>query len=146
MSIFLPQVTIQHDFQTVIAEVQEGIIPEEPFWVSCYKAEHDSVHGKVHVQRIEGSRIDVIPDPSGVEFRREEHVRTTFEKRLSCVLMSVGSTEHVLCGLSQTLYPFNEIAGTTTNCWRREQIGELIVSGCFTIPFIRHVATSNNCI
>jgi hypothetical protein len=74
MSITLPQVTIQHDFQTVIAEVQEGIIPEEPFWISCYKHEHESVHGKVKVQRAGRGRVDLFSE-GDVVFQRGEHVR-----------------------------------------------------------------------
>jgi proteasomal ATPase-associated factor 1 len=76
MSIILPQVTIQHDFQTVIAEVKEAIIPEEPFWVSCYKQDHQSVHGKVKVQRQSDGHVDLIPD--GIEFQRGDHVRVFF--------------------------------------------------------------------
>jgi proteasomal ATPase-associated factor 1 len=74
MSILLPQVTIQHDFQTVIAEVQEAVIPEEPFWISCYKQDHQSVHSKVRVQRRNDGRVDLIPD-RGIEFQKGEHVR-----------------------------------------------------------------------
>ena len=73
MSIILPQVTIQHDFQTVIAEVQEAVIPEEPFWISCYKHDHQSVHAKVNVRRGNDGRVDLIPD--GIEFQKGDHVR-----------------------------------------------------------------------
>ena len=74
MSIALPQVTIQHDFQTVIAEVQEGIIAEEPFWISCYKQENVSMHGKVKVQKAENGHVDLVSE-QGMEFKKGEHVR-----------------------------------------------------------------------
>lgn len=75
MSIILPQITIQHDFQTVIAEVQEAVIPEEPFWISCYKHDQQSVHGKVTVRRRNDGLVDLIPD--GIEFHKGDHVRLT---------------------------------------------------------------------
>ncbi|KAF8512950.1 WD40-repeat-containing domain protein [Hysterangium stoloniferum] len=70
MTIVLPQITVQHDFQTVISEVQEGIISEESFWVSCYKQENSSVHGRVNVCRAPGQ---VQLTPEAVEFERSPH-------------------------------------------------------------------------
>lgn len=46
----LPVVTIQPSFTEVIKEVQDGIIPSENFWVSCYKNLETSLHGKVKVE------------------------------------------------------------------------------------------------
>jgi len=57
----------------VIAEVQEAVIPEEPFWISCYKHEHESVHGKVKVQSSGRGQADLSPE-DGVDFQRGEHV------------------------------------------------------------------------
>jgi proteasomal ATPase-associated factor 1 len=70
MTIILPQIAIQHDFQTVIAEVKEGIIPQESFWVSCYK--ESSVHGRVNVRRALGE-VQLIPE--AIEFEKSPHVR-----------------------------------------------------------------------
>ncbi|KAH8110137.1 WD40 repeat-like protein [Phellopilus nigrolimitatus] len=47
--IILPIVSIQHDFQTVISDVYDGVVPEEDIWLSCYKTDEPSVHGKVRV-------------------------------------------------------------------------------------------------
>lgn len=44
--ILLPIVTVQHDFQSVITDVKEGTVPSEAFWISCYKLNETSVHGK----------------------------------------------------------------------------------------------------
>ena len=76
MSIALPQVTIQHDFQTVIAEVQEGTIPEALFWISCYKQENISVHGKVKVRKYGNDHVAMVSE-QGVEFEKDEHVCLT---------------------------------------------------------------------
>lgn len=72
MSIILPQITIQHDFQSVIADVKDGTVPSEPFWISCYKKDSNSVHGRVTVERKSGG-INLIPE--GIEFKKDEHVR-----------------------------------------------------------------------
>jgi len=72
MTIQLPQVTIQHDFVNVIADVQDGTVPEEPFWVSCYKQESPSVHGKVFVKRATGGGVKLAPE--GIEFQKNVHV------------------------------------------------------------------------
>ncbi|KAF8587734.1 WD40 repeat-like protein [Ramaria rubella] len=87
MSIILPQVTIQHDFQTVIAEVQEAIIPEEPFWISCYKQGHPSVHGRVKVSKKVDGGIDLIPE--GLEFEKSEHGRAY---TVVCPSLTISST------------------------------------------------------
>ncbi|KAF8957187.1 WD40-repeat-containing domain protein [Flammula alnicola] len=46
----LPVVTIQNTFPEVIQEVQEGIIPYDKFWVSCYRASETSIHAKVNAE------------------------------------------------------------------------------------------------
>lgn len=58
--LVLPIVTIQPDFQTVISEVYEGLIPSEPIWVSCYKSGEESVHAKIEVTLDEVDRDKVI--------------------------------------------------------------------------------------
>ncbi|KDR78044.1 hypothetical protein GALMADRAFT_245020 [Galerina marginata CBS 339.88] len=49
-ALTLPVVTIQHTFPEVLNEVQEGVIPSEKFWVSCYKTSEPSVHAKVNAE------------------------------------------------------------------------------------------------
>lgn len=68
----LPIVNVQHDFQNVIADVQDGLAPED-FWVSCYKTGSTSVHGKVRVTK-EGGDVQ-LASRLGVEFTRGQRVR-----------------------------------------------------------------------
>jgi len=56
LPLHLPVVTIQPSFTEVIQEVNDGIIPSEKFWVSCYKNSEPSVHAKVNVQLDEVDR------------------------------------------------------------------------------------------
>ncbi len=46
-AMILPICTLQHDFQSVIQDVLDGVVPDDKFWVSCYKLGEPSVHGKV---------------------------------------------------------------------------------------------------
>ena len=54
--IVLPIATVRTDFESLITDVKDGIVPEETFWVSCYKTGEDSVHGKVHLVLDERNR------------------------------------------------------------------------------------------
>lgn len=74
--IVLPIVNIQHDFTSVISDVDSGIVPTEDIWVSCYKTGEPSVHGKVRISLDEVDRSVVkMVARNGVEFRRESKVR-----------------------------------------------------------------------
>ena len=66
-AINLPTVNVQHDFQAVINDVEDGMVGEEDFWVSCYKNGEKSVHGKVRVGRDDYDKI-VLTSRGGVEF------------------------------------------------------------------------------
>lgn len=70
-SIILPVCTIQHDFQTaVISDVLDGTLPEDKFWVSCYKHGEPSVHGKVSATLDEQNRdLVLFVACDGVEFK-----------------------------------------------------------------------------
>ena len=57
----LPQVTIQHDFNSVIDDVQEGRIYGEDFWISCYSQGRTSVHGKTSVSRNADDEVSIVP-------------------------------------------------------------------------------------
>ena len=46
--LLLPVCSVQPDFLTVISDVNQGLVPEETFWLSCYKSGEPSVHGKVY--------------------------------------------------------------------------------------------------
>lgn len=76
-SLTLPVVTIQSTFKEVIQEVQDGIIPSDKFWVSCYKTSEPSIHAKVHVELDDVNRnlvnlspvegeVEVLKAPNGV--------------------------------------------------------------------------------
>ena len=59
--ITLPIANIQHDFQTVISDVRDGVVTSEDVWLSCYKTGQQSVHGKVRVELGERKQGDAGP-------------------------------------------------------------------------------------
>ncbi|KAI0691463.1 WD40 repeat-like protein [Cerioporus squamosus] len=59
-AIVLPICTVQHDFQSVVRDVLDGVVPDDKFWVSCYKLEEPSVHGKVTATLDERDRNNVL--------------------------------------------------------------------------------------
>ena len=58
--MILPVITIQDDFTSVISDVREGLVPDDNFWLSCYKTNLPSNHGKVHVTLDEVDRSAVV--------------------------------------------------------------------------------------
>ncbi|KAI5116712.1 hypothetical protein M0805_003224 [Coniferiporia weirii] len=90
--IVLPIVSTQHDFQSVIADVYDGIIPEEDVWVSCYKTGEPSVHGKVRIslgeKRDGGSRAAELTCRGGVFLERA----TKGQYSASCPSLAIPST------------------------------------------------------
>lgn len=54
--IALPIATVQPDFEAIVHDVFSGLVPEEKFWLSCYKTGEESVHGKVHLALNESDR------------------------------------------------------------------------------------------
>ena len=71
--ITLPITTVQPDFESLITDVRDGVVPEEVFWVSCYKTGEDSVHGKAHLVLNEQNRNLVdYEGQNGVEFTGDE--------------------------------------------------------------------------
>ncbi|CAL1716002.1 unnamed protein product [Somion occarium] len=92
-TITLPISTIQHDFEAVISDVQEGIIPDDSFWVSFYKSGEPSVHGKVHLTLDEENRDLVrFEGRGGVVF---EH-RGGRDYYVACPTLSVPETRVVV--------------------------------------------------
>ncbi len=68
-TITLPICTIQTDFKSLIEDVRNGAVPEDTFWLSCYKTGEPSVHGKVHLTLNEIDRdLVVYEGTEGVEF------------------------------------------------------------------------------
>ena len=76
-ALSLPVVSVQNTFPHVIQDVEDGLIPYDKFWVSCYKSSEPSIHAKVkaeldHLNRslvrlesIEGD-VDISRDGTGV--------------------------------------------------------------------------------
>lgn len=75
--ILLPITTIQHDFETVVTDVREGTVHSEDFWISCYRQNEPSVHGKVRAELDENDRhLVLLEGRDGVQIeRRGEQVR-----------------------------------------------------------------------
>ena len=65
----IPIVTIQHDFETVIADVRDGTVVSEDFWISCYKSGEISVHGKVKAS-MDNGQLEM-NNREGVKLERE---------------------------------------------------------------------------
>ena len=75
----LPICTVQHDFQTVVKDVLDGLVPEDTFWVSCYKQGEPSVHGKATATLDERDRNLVLYEGrDGVQFRSHGQVGRSF--------------------------------------------------------------------
>ena len=74
-TINLPISSIQPDFEAVINEVKEGIVPEDSFWLSFYKSGETSVHGKVTLTLDEKDRNLVLYEgKDGVVFNNRGNV------------------------------------------------------------------------
>ena len=85
--IILPIATIQHDFLSVISDVDSGLVESEDVWLSCYKADAPSVHGKVCVTLSETSRKIELQSRDGVELMRQPG---DAEVSTSCSLRQLG--------------------------------------------------------
>jgi hypothetical protein len=84
--IVLPISTVQTDFESLITDVRDGIVPEETFWVSCYKTGEDSVHGKARVVLSERNReIVEYEGQKGVQFHGDD-------LKVSMIMLRVSST------------------------------------------------------
>jgi proteasomal ATPase-associated factor 1 len=72
----LPVITVQHDLLDVISDVDSGLVAFEDVWVSCYKTDEPSVHGKVRISLDDNDRSIVRLDArEGVEMKRTAEVR-----------------------------------------------------------------------
>ncbi|KAI0731153.1 WD40 repeat-like protein [Earliella scabrosa] len=88
-AIVLPICTVQHDFQSVIQEIVDGLVPDDKFWVSCYKLGEPSVHGKAGASLDERNRDLVLYEGhGGVEFK--DHGKSTFV--VSCPSLDIPET------------------------------------------------------
>ncbi|EKM58478.1 uncharacterized protein PHACADRAFT_117466, partial [Phanerochaete carnosa HHB-10118-sp] len=88
--ITLPISTVQHDFESLITDVKDGIVPEETFWVSCYKTGEESVHGKVRLALSEQDRNHVeYEGKGGVHFWGDD---TKHEYTVACPSLGIPSS------------------------------------------------------
>ena len=72
----LPIATIQVDFESLVDDVFNGLVPEEKFWLSCYKTGEQSLHGKIHIALNEQDRNVVDYEGlGGVKFGKGADVR-----------------------------------------------------------------------
>ncbi|KAI9064068.1 WD40 repeat-like protein [Trametes sanguinea] len=95
----LPICTVQHDFQVVVKDVLDGLVPEEKFWVSCYKCGEPSVHGKAVASLDDRDRNLVIYEGrDGIQFKH--HGRDVFS--IACPGLGISDTR---IALPSTAYP-----------------------------------------
>ena len=86
----LPICTIQHDFQAVVQDVLDGSVPEDTFWVSCYKQGEPSVHGKATAALDERDRNLVLYEGrDGVKFRSHGQVGGSLQLTAIRILLTV---------------------------------------------------------
>jgi proteasomal ATPase-associated factor 1 len=60
----VPVVTVQPSIGEVLQEVQEGLVPSDKFWVSCYRASETTIHSKITAELDEVDR-DLVNLSSG---------------------------------------------------------------------------------
>jgi proteasomal ATPase-associated factor 1 len=72
-ALSLPVVSVQNTFPQVVQEVEEGLVPDEKFWVSCYKNSEPSVHAKVNTEldHLDRSLVHFKPIEGDVEVSRD---------------------------------------------------------------------------
>ncbi|PPQ99585.1 hypothetical protein CVT24_005164 [Panaeolus cyanescens] len=92
-SLSLPVVSIQPTFTEVVQEVEEGIIPSEQIWVSCYKTNEPSAHAKFSVELDERDRDLVLFTPiKGSNEGQTKITRTGNNFSVSCEGLGIPPT------------------------------------------------------
>lgn len=87
--VILPYITVQHDLQEVIQDVSDGTIGAEAFWVSVYRKDSPSVHGKVMVKASMESENQAELEPQGdFDFQRQ----TSSSFLVECTKLKVPTT------------------------------------------------------
>ena len=84
----LPICSVQPDFEVSVNDVRDGIVPEETFWLSCYKTGTQSVHGEVHLALNESNR-DIVDftGRKGVRFQGKANVSTISQSYCRTILI-----------------------------------------------------------
>lgn len=123
-TLFLPQITIQHDFPLVLSEILSGENAVEDIWISLYQISPPlpptSLHAHCRLSEIPGSstNVELTPrDGIAVEFISGR------ELRISCPTFSIKSVP--------TLFPLSKVYQSTTGieCFALDSQGEQIVVG-----------------
>ena len=74
-TIYLPQVTVQYDIQSVMDDVRQGTVLADDVWISCYVQGAQSVHGKANVSLSnEANRDLVLEGRDGVQMKNVDQV------------------------------------------------------------------------
>ena len=90
-AIILPICTVQHDFPTVVQDVLHGTVPNDKFWVSCYKQGDSSVHGHVTATLDDHDRNKMLFEGhDGVAFK--EHGKVSSRDRFILLQLSMQTT------------------------------------------------------
>ncbi|KAF9523680.1 WD40-repeat-containing domain protein [Crepidotus variabilis] len=96
INISLPVISIQPSFPEVLQEIQDGVIPFDKFWVSCYKSGETSTHAKVLAELDETDRNLVLLKPVNEDGERDDDsVQIEGENGVStvgCTKMGIPST------------------------------------------------------
>ena len=69
-SVVVPVVTVQPTASEIIEEVNDGVVPIDKFWVSCYKTSEPSIHTKIHVELDQQDRnlVRLSPEDTSLDF------------------------------------------------------------------------------
>ncbi|KAI0056254.1 WD40 repeat-like protein [Artomyces pyxidatus] len=89
----LPKTTVQHDFCTVLSDIYSGAVPAEDIWLSVYKQDEPSVHGKISARLHDTDRNRVVLLGSkGVQLEKDDQ----FKYIASCPALGVASSSIVV--------------------------------------------------
>ncbi|KAG2006284.1 ribosome assembly protein 4 [Coprinopsis cinerea AmutBmut pab1-1] len=94
----LPVVTVQPTLGEVLHEVQEGIIPLERVWISCYKNSEPSVHGKyiAVLDNVDRDLVTLSKEEPGIEFDFIGNGNHGHEFKASCPSLGIPETKILL--------------------------------------------------
>lgn len=72
--IILPRIAIQDDFTSVLNDIRSAIVPLEEFWLSCYRSDRPSAHGKVRASQGSTSEALDLEGKEGVFLNYKDEV------------------------------------------------------------------------
>ena len=120
--VHLPIVTVQHDFETVLADVKDGTVEQDKFWISCYKEGEQSVHASVQVtQSRPGQTLSLLPNEGLV--LSKQPVSAFFASAAEDLHAPTPIGNLLRCNLSCSLDPFPTLSCPSLGDPRREKPG-----------------------